>query len=131
MRIQTFEFGEFLDGLGGFSERGALVFYEARAALELIYRESGERSPRPTGGQRVARAGNVVTEDGRRVRTEKDRAGCEDVPADLFCLASHHLAMFGRKLICQREAIGNALHLNQPTTRTERTLDEFTSRELF
>ena len=40
MRVEAFKFRKFFHRLQRFLERGAVVFHQARAALELVHRQA-------------------------------------------------------------------------------------------
>ena len=78
MRIKAFHFSKFLHAFQGLLERGAVVFNDACAALELINRQSGKGRAGAVGGQHVAGAGNVIAQHCRRPVAEEQRARGDD-----------------------------------------------------
>src|ERR1039458_7917645 len=78
MRAQSFQLREFLYGGQRFLERGAVVFHQAGAALELVHGQAGIRCARAAGRQRVARPGHVITQHRRRPGPEENRARRQD-----------------------------------------------------
>ena len=120
MRAEAFEFREFFHRLQRLLKRRAAVFHNARAALELIHRQPGERRARAVGRQNVARPGDVIAQHRRRIISQKNRARRQDFFGNFLRLARHHFAMFRRKLVRQRNRIVQMFHQNQPAIVLQR-----------
>ena len=56
--------GELLDGWERFFEGGPAVFHHTGAALKLIHGKTGKGRARPAGRQRMAGAGDIITQNG-------------------------------------------------------------------
>ena len=129
MCIQPFKLGKFLHGGQRSLERVASVFDDARAPLELIDREASEGRARAACRQRVARPGDVIAQHRRRISAEKNCARGQNLFGNFARVARHHFAMLRRELVCERDGVGQRLHLNQIAVVVQRALDELAPRE--
>jgi putative PIN family toxin of toxin-antitoxin system len=130
VRAETFDFGECGDTGEGFAERGAIVFNEAGAALELVHGEAGKGCARATGGEDVAGAGDVIAEHGGGPRAEKDCASRDDGLRNFAGVAGHDFAMLGSELVGQCNGIGQGPHVDEPAVGVQGFADKIAAGQM-
>src|SRR5204863_2654824 len=112
VRGESFEFGEFSNGRQRFLQRGPIVFNETCSPLELVNGQSGKRSARASGRERMAWSGDVIAQNCRRVGTKKNRAGGDNLLRQATRVARQNLAMFRSQSIRQDDGLVQGLDLN-------------------
>ena len=84
VRIQAFHRAECLQRRQRFLQRVPRQLHDARAAAELIHRQSRAVLSGAASRQLMARSGQIIAHDRRRPRANEDRAGSLDLRAPLW-----------------------------------------------